>query len=172
MDVFEAIKTRRSIRKYKTRPIEEEKLKKVLEAVRISPSACNFQPYKFIVVKDAKIRNKLIPACRNQRFLAEAPVIIAGCTYPEKAYQKMGGDGNSSEVDLAIAFDHLTLAAWELGLGTCWIGAFAEDEVKQILEVPENVHVVALTPLGYPDESPQMRNRKSLEELVSYDRFT
>lgn len=169
--VFEVIKSRRSVRKFKSQSIEEEKLKQVLEAVRLAPSACNFQPYKFIVVKDEKIRKALVPACRNQSFIGEAPLIIVGVTFPEKAYKRMGGSSNSHEVDLAIAFDHLTLAAWELGLGTCWIGAFAEEEVKRILDIPDNVRVVALTPLGYPDEKPQFRNRKSLRELISYDRF-
>jgi nitroreductase len=168
MNTFEAIKSRRSIRKYKSTPIEDKKLNQVLEAVRLAPSACNFQPCKFIVVKKEKIRKALVPACRNQKFIAAAPVIIIGCTYPERAYKRMGGGGNSHEVDLAIAFDHLTLAAWELGLGTCWIGAFAEDEVKKILEVPDSVRVVALTPLGYPDEAPEMHNRKSLKELIVY----
>ncbi len=169
--VFEIIKSRRSVRKFKPQPVEEEKLSRVLEAVRLAPSACNFQPYKFIVVRDEKIRKALVPACRSQGFIGEAPLIIVGATFPEKAYKRMGGSGNSHEVDLAIAFDHLTLAAWELGLGTCWIGAFAEEEVKIILDIPDDVRVVALTPLGYPDEKPPFRNRKSFKELVSYDRF-
>lgn len=171
MDVFEAIRTRRSIRKFKSKSIEEEKLCQVLESLRLAPSACNFQPYKFVVVKDMQIRNALSIACRNQKFIAQAPVIIVGCTYPEKAYKRMGGKGNSHEVDLAIALDHLTLAAWELGLGTCWIGAFSEEDVKKILHIPEEVCVVAITPLGYPDESPEFHRRKSIKELISYDRF-
>ncbi|MBL7170871.1 MAG: nitroreductase family protein [Candidatus Omnitrophica bacterium] len=168
MNTFETIKSRRSIRKYKSTAIEEEKLNKVLEALQLAPTACNFQPFKFIVVKDKKVKNALVPVCRDQKFIAEAPIVIVGCTYPENAYQKMGGKGNSHEVDLAIAFDHLTLAAWELGLGTCWIGAFSEEEVKKVLGIPSPVRVVALTPLGYPDEKPQLRRRKSMKELIEY----
>lgn len=171
MNIFDLIKSRRSIREFKSWPVEEEKLNQVLEVVRLAPSACNFQPYKFVVVRDEAARQALLPACCHQSFIAEAPVIIVGCTYPDKAYKKMGGNGNSHEVDLAIAFDHLTLMAWELGLGTCWIGAFQEDEVKKILHIPEAVRVVALTPLGYPDEKPEFHGRKSLKELVVYDRW-
>ena len=171
MNTFEAIKTRRSIRKYKSQLVEEEKLNQVLNAIQLAPSACNIQPYKFIVIKDEKTRHALVPVCRDQKFIAGAPVIIVGCAYPEMAYQKMGGSGNSHEVDIAIAFDHLTLAARELGLGTCWIGAFSEEGVKKVLNIPSQVRAVVLTPLGYPDEDPKLRRRKSLKQLISYDKF-
>ena len=97
--------------------------------------------------------------------------IIVACAFPENSYAKMGRYMKSWPVDVAVAVDHLMLQGEEEGLGTCWIGSFHEDEVKSILDVPEDVRVLALTPLGYPDETPRDRGRKKLEEIVSYDKF-
>lgn len=171
MDVQEAIKARRSIRKYSSQEIPEEKLTRVLEAMRLAPSAKNLQPWKFIIVNDDEIKKKLIPACRGQAFVAEAPVIIVGCALLNEAWGGLGGYMSSYPVDLAIALDHLTLAAIEEGLGTCWIGAFDESEVKKILEVPDEVKVVALIPLGYPDKKPVPRPRKKLAEIICYNKY-
>ena len=175
MDVFEAIRLRRSVRAYKADPIPKNVMEKMLQALRLAPSACNFQPWKFVVVTDSGVKAKLAEACHDQKFIAEAPVAIVGCGFPADAYKGMGGAGNSVDVDLAIALDHLTLAAVAEGLGTCWIGAFSEPRVKALLAVPEEVKVVAITPLGYPSDPGVFRaddeRRKALEEIVSYDRF-
>ena len=171
MDVYEAIKNRKSIRKYKPTPIPEEKLKNILNAMRLAPSAKNLQPWKFVVVRDEEIKRKLIPACNNQKFIAEAPVIIVGCALEDECFAYMGGYMGSWPVDLAIAFDHLTLTATSEGLGTCWIGSFKEEKVKEILCMPKNVRVVGLTPVGFPDENPDRRPRKNLDEIVCYDKY-
>ena len=176
MDVLEAIRIRRSIRKYRSDAIAADVLDRMLEALRLAPSACNYQPWRFIVVRDAKMREALAHASRDQMFMAQAPVIIVGCGFPAKAYQKMGGSGNSVDIDLAIALDHLMLAAAEAGLGTCWIGAFDEKAVKRVLDLPKEVKVVALTPLGYPAEPGMLgpadaNRRKRRDEVISFDRF-
>jgi nitroreductase len=170
MDVFRTIETRRSIRDYKKTPIEKEKLKKVLEAARLAPSAVNYQPWRFIVVTDPKIREALRSAY-NKNWFVSAPVIIIACVFPEKAYVRRDGE-EYWKVDVAIAMQNLILAAWGEGLGTCWIAAFDEKESKRILGVPENVRVVAMTPLGYPaEEKGPVADRLPLEEIVRYEKW-
>ena len=168
MDVFEAIKTRRSVRKYQATPLPEEKLKKVLEAARFAPSAHNAQDWQFIVVKDLAKR-KLLAEAADQPFIAQAPVVIVAVGMSPQRVLPCGVPNYA--VDLAIAVDHMTLAAVELGLGTCWIGAFSQEDVKKILEIPENCKVVALLPLGIPVDSAGTKSRKPLKEIVSYDSF-
>ena len=176
MEVFEAIRLRRSVRAYRAEPIPREVMERMLQVLRLAPSACNYQPWKFVIVTDEQLRRDLGEACRGQTFVGEAPVVVVGCGSPGEAYKGMGGSGNSVDVDLAIALDHLTLAAAAEGLGTCWIGAFDEEAVKKLLHVPEDVKVVAITPLGYPagqaalGPAPEER-RKPLETIISYDRF-
>ncbi|MBA7521037.1 NADH dehydrogenase [subsurface metagenome] len=171
MKVLEVIQKRQSVRKYKKDPIPEKAFMRVLEAARLAPSGKNFQPWKFIIVKDKALKEKLAQASAGQFFMAEAPIIIVGCGFPDNCYAHMGRYMKSWSVDVTIALDHLMLQAQEEGLGTCWIGSFEEEEVKAILNIPENVKVLALTPLGYPDEIPRFRGRKSLDEIISYDRF-
>jgi len=171
MKVLDVIQKRRSVRKYKEDPIPEKALMRVLEAARLAPSGKNFQPWKFIIVKDKVLKEKLAKASAGQFFMAEAPIIIVGCGFPDNCYAHMGRYMKSWSVDVTIALEHLILQAQEEGLGTCWIGSFEEEEVKAILNIPENVKVLALTPLGYPDEIPRFRGRKSLDEIISYDRF-
>ena len=171
MKVLDVIKKRRSIRKYKEDLIPEKALMRVLEAARLAPSGKNFQPWKFIIVKDKALKEKLAQASAGQFFMAEAPIIIVGCGFPDNCYARMGRYMKSWSVDVTIALDHLMLQAQEEGLGTCWIGSFEEEEVKAVLNIPENVKVLALTPLGYPEEIPRFRGRKSLDEIISYDRY-
>lgn len=171
MSVLDIMKSRRSVRKYKNKAIPEGTLNKVLEAARIAPSGKNFQPWKFIIVQDREKKEELAVASRNQSFIAQAPVVIVACGFPEKSYQYQGNYMKSWSIDVSIAVDHLMLMAWEEGLGTCWIGAFREDEVKQVLSIPDEVRVLALTPLGYPDEEPKDRGRKELGEIISYDKY-
>lgn len=169
MDVFEAIKTRYSCRTYKSTLVPEEKLKKVLEAARLAPSAHNEQEWKFIVVKDVEKRKELVIAALNQSFIAEAPVVIvAVATDPEHI---LSSGVPVYAVDLAIAVEHMALQAVEEGLGTCWIGTFNQDEVKKVLEIPEECKVVALLPIGFPADKPGPKSRKKLEEIISYDGF-
>jgi nitroreductase len=169
MEVLTALRKRRSIRSYLNTPIEEEKLNKVLEAARISPTAKNRQEWKFIVVKSEEIKQRLLPAVKGRKFVVEAPVIIVACATESSFIMPCGQPAYT--VDLSIAMSYMILEAQELGLGTCWLGGFFEDQLKEILEIPENVRVVAMTPLGYPGEKPFARPRKSLEEIVCYDKY-
>lgn len=167
MDVKTAIRTRRSIRAYDPREVEEEKLVRVLESGRLSPSASNRQERRFIVIRDAITRKALSEAARNQKFLADAPVVIAACSV-EKEYVMSCGQ-LAYPIDTAIAVDHMTLAAVEEGLGTCWIGAFDEKKVKEILNIPDEIRVVTLLPVGYPSDIPRPTPRKSLDEIVLWE---
>lgn len=167
MDVFEAIRTRRSIRSYRDAGVEEQKLNKVLDAGRLAPSANNLQEWRFVVVRNGETRKKLGEAACNQKFVAEAPVVIACCSVESEKILTCGHPAYA--IDVAIAIDHMTLAATSLGLGTCWIGAFYEDRVREILGIPDSIRVVELLTLGYPEEQPLPRVRKRLEEIVSYD---
>lgn len=153
MNVFDAIQTRRSVRSYATKPIPADVMERMRQTLRLAPSACNFQPWHFILVTDASLRREVAQAANGQLWMAEAPVTVVGCGLSERAYKKMGGYGNSVDVDVTIALDHLTLAAIAEGLGTCWIGAFDERKVKSLLRVPHPVKVVAMTPLGYPSKT-------------------
>ncbi|MBN2104961.1 nitroreductase family protein [bacterium] len=169
MELFEAIRTRQSVRKYADRPVEEEKLNRILEAARLSPSAKNRQARKFIVIRDAERRQKMIEAARGQQFVGSAPVIIACCGLDPDYHMTCGQPADT--IDLAIAIDHMTLAATALGLGSCWIGAFYQDQVKQLLGIPEKVQVVELLLLGYASESEFRTSRKGLQEIVAYERW-
>lgn len=169
--LMDLIEKRRSIRSYKSQEVKEEDLNYVLEAFRKAPSAKNLQPWKLVVVRDKKKINDLAIACNNQTFLAEAPVLIIACAKENESYGVMGGYMNSYPVDIGLALEHLILAATERGLGTCWIGAFKEKLVKDLLDIPEDVRVVAVTPLGYPASEGRVRGRKPLSEVVCYDKY-
>jgi nitroreductase len=163
MSVFDIIKDRRSIRAYKDERISKDKLEKLLEVARLAPSAANRQNWKFIVVEDEEIKKQLVTACNNQVFVGSASHVIVGIGDPAQKWH---------QVDLSIALEHIVLEAVELGLGTCWIGAFNEDEVKKLLKIPQDKKVVALLTVGIPAESPAARSRKSLEKIVAYNEYT
>ena len=170
MDVFEAVKTRRSTRKFKDSTIEKEKLSKVLEAARFAPSAANLQPWSFIVVSDKTIRQSLFSGYSRQWFV-DAPIIIVACGFPDKGWCRKDGE-KYYPLDVAIAMQNLILAAHDVGLGTCWIAAFDEKKVKKALDIPKNVRVIAMTPLGYPDEvKGPVTERKSFEEMIHYNKW-
>jgi nitroreductase len=169
MDVMDAIKARRSIRSYEDRVIEEDKLNRVLEAGRLAPSARNFQDWKFIVVSAEKTRKKLAEAAKDQTFVGEAPVVIVACGTVTDYVMTCGQ--LTYPIDVAIAVDHMTLKAVEEGLGSCWIGAFYEDKVKEILGIPTEIRVVAMLPIGYPKESPSQSPRKRWEDVITYERW-
>jgi nitroreductase len=169
MDVFTAISHRKSVRAYKNKTVEDDVLRRILDAGRIAPSAGNRQDWKFVVVRDQETRRKLALAAKGQMFLEQAPVVIVGCAI-EPTYVMMCGQ-SAGILDVSIAFSFMLLEATEQGLGTCWIGAFDEAAVKKILNVPDQMRVVAMTPLGYPDEVPAGRPRKSFEEVFCMDKF-
>jgi nitroreductase len=169
MDLFEAIKSRYSVRAYKDQPVEQDKLDRILDAARLAPSGSNRQPWKFVVVRDAAVRTALVPACCDQEFVGQAPVVIAGVGL--LADRVMRCDVPGDPVDLAIALEHIALAATAEGLGTCWIGAFYQDQVRKVLNVPATCKVIELMTLGYPADRPRDKTRKALGEVVCYDKF-
>ena len=170
MNVIECIKKRRSIRKYRQVEVEDQKLNNVLEAGRLAPSATNMQPWHFIVVRDHGIKQKL-RASYDREWFTSAPVIIVACADPDNSWIR--GDGEQYwKVDVAISLQNMVLEAKEQGLGTCWIAAFNEGEAKKVLQIPPSIRVVAMTPLGYPDEvKGEVNNRKPLNEIVHFDRW-
>ena len=169
MEFYEVLKKRRSIRKYKKAPVEQDKIDRILEAVRIAPSAKNSQPWHFIVIRDEKVKLTLKEAYDKEWFYS-APVIVCACGEPAKAWVRR--DGKSYlDVDVAIAFEHLVLAAAAEGLGTCWIGAFDPAVVRRVLGLPDGIEPIAMTPIGYPDETPRPLSRKSTAEIVRRDRW-
>ncbi len=169
MDMLECIRGRCSVRSYSDTDVEDDALGQVLEAARLAPSASNRQPWKFVVVRDSRLRRRISDAAGGQRFLAAAPVAIAACATSTDHIMPCGHP--SHLVDLAITIDHMTLAARALGLGTCWIGAFDQQAVKNLLGVPDEATVVALLALGHPTLWPTARSRKPLEEIVCYERW-
>ena len=176
MTVMQATRNRRSVRAYDGRPIPADVARDMQDALRLAPSACNFQPWRFVWVTDAELKHKLAVAAKGQSFIAEAPVVVVGCGLPGDAYKHMGGSGNSAEIDVTIALDHLTLAAADAGLGTCWIGAFSEAQARTALNVPAGIKVVAMTPLGYP-KTPDLiapvdpGKRRGPDEVLVQERF-
>jgi nitroreductase len=162
MDVKTAIGSRRSIRKYRTKPIPKGLLDELLDAARLSPSSMNRQRWSIIVVTDDETRRKLVPASGNQKFVAGCSAYLVGVAESGAHY---------STVDMTIALDHLSLRAVELGLGTCWIGDFEPDKVKEILGIPKEREVPICMTLGFPAIVPGARKRKALSELFHRDRW-
>jgi len=165
MEVFEAITARKSVRAFVQRPIAEDDLDKVLGAARAAPSARNGQEWRFVVVRDRAMRERIAVEAARQPFIGTAAVLLACCAQPDGRLMRCGQA--AYPIDVAIAMDHLTLAATALGLGTCWIGSFDETLVKELLGIPAEVRVVQLMPLGYPaDPAPVAKSRLRLDEIV------
>lgn len=170
MDVCDAIATRKSVRAYLDKPVEGEKLNAVLEAARLAPSASNRQEWRFVIVREKEARSQIAMAAGQQMFIAQAPVIIVACAETDGHIMTCGEP--CYPIDVAIALDHLTLRAVELGLGTCWIGKFNADEVKKILGIPDEIKVVQLMPLGYPVEPDAIqKKRRAFAEIVKLDHW-
>jgi len=168
VNVLEAIKTRRSVRKYKPGPIPDEDLKEILTAAQLAPSAGNKQPWRFVVVRDPETRKKLGEIARGQTWISDAGVVVVALAMDKKSpevYERW------AERDVMTAVEHMVLAAWSLGYGTCWIGAFYEDRVKELLGIPEEMTVINLLPIGVPDQRPEPRGRKPLDEIFQEEKF-
>ena len=166
MDYYEVTRKRHSIRGYESRDVEQDKLERILEAARIAPSACNAQPWRFVVVRKTEIKEEL-KAAYSKSWFWTAPVIICACGILAEAWRR--SDGKSYlDVDVAIAMDHLILAATAEGLGTCWIGAFDPIEVRRILHLSPGIEPIALTPLGYSSVFPEAKSRKPCDEIMRY----
>ncbi len=167
MEFLELAKQRYSVRAYKSDPVEDDKLKQMLEAARLAPTSHNRQPFQLIIAHTAG-REEELSRIYSPPWFVQAPIIICICGISETASVRR--DGRSScDVDVAIAMDHLILAATDLGLGTCWIGAFDPAAAREIMRLPNEAEPVALTPLGYPDDQPKEKKRKTIDELVRYE---
>jgi nitroreductase len=175
VDLFKAIQKRRSIRKFKREPLRDTDLKKILEAGRLAPSGGNLQPWYFIVVRHQETKTALAAAADNQTFVADADTIIVALGDPVISIAKLPYKLSSTRVphrqDPIIAVEHMILAATALGYGTCWIGAFDEQEVKKILKIPENLEVIALLPIGISEEHPPPSPRKAFTEISFKESF-
>jgi nitroreductase len=173
MEVFKAIHGRRSIRAFKPEAVEEGDLKKILEAGIAAPSAGNCQPWDFVVVRDQKVKQKLVRAALGQSFIAEAPVVVVVCANIPRTARRYGRRGAElySIQDTAAAIQNMHLAAYALGYGTCWIGAFDEESAAEAIRAPRDVRPVAIIPIGKPAEKPAPTPRIPLSRIVYEDRF-
>ncbi|MEE8413994.1 MAG: nitroreductase family protein [Dehalococcoidales bacterium] len=167
MDFLELVNKRYSVRAYKSTPVEDDKLNKILEAARLAPTGANRQAFQLIVVHTAGREAELKPIY-NKDWFVQAPVIIFACavTAPDQPYREAGHYRN-----IGIVMDHLIMAATDLGLGTCWIGAYDAEAARKILGIPEEAHPVVLATVGYADDQPKERVRKPVDELVRYERW-
>ncbi len=170
MHVKEAILRRRSVRSYREEGIPRDLLEEIMDSVRMAPSANNRQDWQFVLAERPEVKERLARAAGGQDFLKDAAVVVAGVALQPET---MSCEVNAGTVDLAIALDHLTLRAAEEGLGTCWIGAFDQEEAKEIISAPEESKIIALMPLGYPtyDLTKESKRRKELEEIITYNAF-
>jgi nitroreductase len=169
MEFYDLIQRRYSVRAYKPDEVEAEKLQRVLEAARLAPTAANRQSFQLLVVHTSG-REEELHMIYPKPWFVQAPLIICACGLPKENWVRKDGK-NYNDVDMAIVMDHLILAATNEGLGTCWIGAFNPEKAREILRLPTEVEPVALTPLGYPKDQPNEKQRKSLQDLVRYERW-
>ncbi len=169
MKFQELVNKRYSVRSYRPDAVEDSKLQQVLEAARLAPTAANRQPFRLIVIhtagKEAELRRVY-----DKTWFVEAPIVICACGISEESYVRAGGR-SYLDVDVAIAMDHLIMAAADLGLGTCWIGAFDAAAAREVLGIPESVEPIVFTPLGYPGDQLRPKTRRPLEDLVRYERW-
>lgn len=162
MDVSKAIASRRSVRKYKRKEMPREDVVQLLEAAQAAPSGANRQPWELVVITDPLRIKELVPVCKNQAFIADCSAFLIGLDDVEARWAR---------VDLSIALDHVSLKAVEMGLGTCWIGAFDPDALAKFVSAPKGKVVTVCLAVGYPDEEPEMRPRKPLEQLISWGSY-
>jgi nitroreductase len=166
MDFFNLIRTRYSVRAYQSKPVEKEKLEKILEAAILAPTAANRQPFRLIVIPTAG-RETSLRRIYPREWFVQAPLVVCACSVKSEAWTRRDGK-NYADVDATIAFDHLILAAHSLGLGTCWIAAFDPEAAREVLSLPAGLEPVAFTPLGYRADELRPKKRRPASELVQY----
>lgn len=180
MEFIDVIKARSSVREYSDRPVDSETITEILECARLAPSWANKQCWRFIVITNKQTIEQVAKMSVINRWLKTAPVLIVACADPTES-----GAHNTLEyysVDVSIAVDHLILAATDRGLGTCWVAGFNEEKLKELLEIPKRIRIVALTPLGYPVGKKgiveqitktllKAKKRKTLDEIVHYEHW-
>jgi len=173
MDVLEAINGRRSVRAFKSDDVPSEIVEKLIDAARRAPSAGNIQPWEFVVVRESRIKRGLAEAALHQSFIEEAPVVVVICANESRSFQGYGDRGRDLYCiqDTAAATQNLLLYAYSVGLGTCWVGAFKEDEARKVLKTPDGIRPVAIIPIGYPGEASSARSRRPMDLFVHYETF-
>jgi len=169
MEFSDVIVNRQSVRSFKPDPIDEETLLKVLEAARLAPTACNYQPFQLIVIR-TQGRESELKKIYHLDWFTKAPIVIMACGIPSRGWVNSEGK-NFTDIDVAIVMDHLILAATDAGLGTCWVAPDDPQAARKILNLPEGVEPIVLTPLGYPAGKPHTTRRKPLSELVRYEHW-
>ncbi len=167
MKILKTIKQRRSVRSFKNKRVDADKINRLMEAARWAPSAGNLQDWFFVIVKSQETKEKLARAAFNQSFVSQAPVVIVSCADLSRISSRYGERGRDlySIQDTALATHNIWLSATEMGLGAVWVGAFSEKEVSEILELPSHLRPVALLPLGYPDQHPSAPSRRQKQEI-------
>jgi nitroreductase len=168
MEVFEAIRKRFSCRAYLDKPIEKEKLDRILEAARLAPSARNGQDWRFVIVTDKKVKAKLLEAGTSQKFLADSAIVVA-CSVNSGT---MSCGQPVAPIDVSIALEHIALQATAEGLATCWIGSFKPEPVREVLGIPESIVVVELMAMGYPAVEQPTPKRMTIDDIVCYNKWT
>jgi len=168
MTVIEAIRKRYSCRSYQDKPIEPQKLTEIFKTARLAPSAKNTQDWRFVVVTDKQAKAKVAQSTNKPEIFEKAAAIIVACSSSDEVMrcgQPLG------PIDVAIVLDHISLLAADMGLATCWIGSFSPDEVRPILDIPENITIVELMAIGYPADKPKIPDRLPLEEILCYEKW-
>jgi len=163
------VQKRYSVRSYRPDPVEDEKLQCVLDAARLAPTAAGRQPFVLIVIH-VRGREDELRQIYSRDWFVQPPLLIAVCSIPSNAWTRQDGK-NYADVDVAIAMDHLVLAATDRGLGTCWVAAFDPSAARRVLQLPEGVEPVAFTPLGYANDAPKPKKRKPLADMVRYEHY-
>ncbi len=173
MDVWDCIRTRRSIRKYKDKQVPWDNIVTIMHAGRFAPSAGNLQSFKFISVQDDSKRKAIAEACMQQYWMETAPIYIVMVGEPEKMERFYGIRGRRLYLiqSIAAAIQNMLLEAHSLGLGSCWIGAFDEDKIRMLLNLPEQVDVHAIITIGYPDENPDMPPKYKIEHMMFFEKW-
>ncbi|MBN1357237.1 nitroreductase family protein [Candidatus Bathyarchaeota archaeon] len=173
MELLEAIKGRRSIRAFKPQDIPDETVEQLIDVASYAPSAGNTQPWAFVIAKKVETKKKLASAAYNQAFVEKAPVVIVVCADENRCSIRYGRRGKTLYCvqDTAAATQNILLTAYSLGLGTCWVGAFNEEEAKKALKTPDGIRPVVMIPVGYPDKKPSQRSRRPLKQIVYHEDF-
>ena len=173
MDVVDAIQGRRSIRAFQSKEVPQEIVEKLIDMAGWAPSAGNIQPWEFIIVRKPEIKRRLVEAALDQTFIEEAPIAIVVCANENRSSQGYGIRGKTLYCiqDTAAAIQNILLAAYSFGLGACWIGAFREEEAREILKIPYGVRPIAIIPIGYPAEAPPSPSRRPVTQIVHYEIF-
>lgn len=171
MDLAEVAKARRHVTRFQPTPVPEEVLQAVFRTVRLAPSVENMQPWKFVLVTDEERKVKVAALAANQKWIAEAPVVVVALALLDQTNGLVGGYLSSYAVDLAFAIDHLLLAAVDHGLGACYVNAFDDEKLRDLVDAPSEARVVGIVPMGYPAEVPDPPGSKGPSEIVSYNAY-